>query len=90
LQLGLPLHVGDGFVAEFRVPSSIWCKFINRHGGKFFTVALRLADGRELDDVRVDANGVIVGMLYSGVAALPLFTSDQIVGVRSVLSPWIA
>jgi hypothetical protein len=70
-----------------KVPEPMWREFIARHGGKFFTVALRLADGRELEDIRVDASGVVVGTLFDDIELPPLRSSD-IVGIRSVLSPW--
>jgi hypothetical protein len=70
-----------------RVPEPIWTEFIARHGGKFFTVALRLADGRELEDIRVNDRGVVVGTLFDDTELPPIQSSD-IVGIRSVLSPW--
>jgi len=72
---------------EIRVPSRIWTQFIARHGGKYFTVAVRLANGRELEDIRVDSDGDVVGTLFDD-GEPPSFDSSEIVGIRSVLSPW--
>ena len=75
-------------MSSIQVPREIWSEFIAIHGGKYFTVALRLVDGRELEDIRVDANGVVVGKLFSNGQPLS-FDSSAIVGIRSVLSLWL-
>lgn len=83
----VPFPPSASAMTMIEVPRQLWDQFIAKHRGSYFTVALRLADGRELEDVRVDANGRVVGTLFED-AKLPPFESSQIIGIRSVLSPW--
>jgi hypothetical protein len=76
-------------MSSIQIPNRIWQQFIARHGGKFFTIAVRLSDGRELEDVRVDATGQIVGTLFDDGGPLS-FRSNDIVAIRSVISPWFS